>query len=59
MSDNANNTVNTSVTTEDDHGLNARIFRVMIVVTGLAVLISSFISPWRTTAGLFIGGALA
>ena len=31
----------------------------MLAVTGLAVVISAFICPWRTTAGLFIGGALA
>jgi len=59
MADTANNTVDTSVITEEDHGLNARMFRVMVVVTGLAVVISAFITPWRTSAGLFLGGALA
>jgi hypothetical protein len=59
MADTANNTANTSAISEEDHGLNARIFRVMLAATGLAVVISAFLNPWRTTTGLFIGGALA
>ena len=31
----------------------------MTVVTGLAVMISALIGPWRVTVGLMIGGALA
>ena len=50
---------NMSVTTAEDHRLNARIFWVMTVVTGLAVMISALIGPWRVTVGLLIGGALA
>ncbi|HEV8366485.1 MAG TPA: ATP synthase subunit I [Pyrinomonadaceae bacterium] len=59
MADITNNRVETTVLTDEDHGLNARMFRVMVVVTGLAVVISAFISPWRTTVGLLVGGALA
>jgi hypothetical protein len=55
MTDTVNNT---SVTTLEDHRLNARIFRVMTVVTALAVMISLFISPWRVTVGLLLGGVL-
>jgi hypothetical protein len=59
MSDTANNTGETSVVTEDDHSLNARVFRVMVSVTGFAIAISALIGPWRFTAGLLIGGLLA
>jgi len=50
---------NMSLTTAEDHRLNARIFWVMTVVTGLAAIISAFIGPWRVTVGLLIGGVLA
>jgi hypothetical protein len=59
MSDTNTNLVDTSIQTSEDLALNARIFRVMIVVTGLAVLVSALISPWRVTSGLLIGGVLA
>ena len=59
MAEIADNTVETSIQTEPDHLLNTRIFRVMIVVSGLAVLVSAFIYPWRVTTGLLIGGVLA
>jgi hypothetical protein len=59
MADIGNNTVETSIQTEPDHFLHTRIFRVMIVVSGLAVLVSAFIYPWRVTTGLLIGGVLA
>ncbi len=47
------------VVTEEDHGLNTRVFRAMLVVTAVAVVISVFIAPWRVSSGLLIGGALA
>lgn len=59
MADIANNTTGTPLITEEDHGLNARVFRVMVAVTILAVVVSAFIGPWRFTAGLLIGGVLA
>lgn len=59
MLDTANNTVKTAVVTEEDHGLNARIFRTMAAVTCLAVIVCAFIVPWRFTVGLLIGGVLA
>ena len=59
MADIANNTAETSIQTVEDHALGARIFRVMVLVTGLAVLVSVFAAPWRFTSGLMIGGILA
>lgn len=31
----------------------------MAVASGLAVVISAFVAPWRVTSGLFVGGLLA
>ena len=59
MADIANNTIPSPVTNEGDHGLNTRLFWVMLGATGSAVAISAFLSPWRFTTGLLIGGALA
>ena len=59
MADIANNTAETSIQTVEDQALGARIFRVMVLVTGLAVLVSVFTAPWRFTSGLMIGGILA
>ncbi len=41
------------------NALNLRIFRSMLITTGLAVLVSAVIGPWRVTTGLLIGGLLA
>ena len=41
------------------NALNLRIFRSMLVATGLAVAVSAVIGPWRVTTGLLIGGLLA
>ncbi len=59
MSVTANNTAPTTVVTEDDQGLNGRIFRVMLAVTVVAAVASGFVAPWRFTTGLLIGGMLA
>ncbi|HEY6805042.1 MAG TPA: ATP synthase subunit I [Pyrinomonadaceae bacterium] len=59
MTDIADNTVDTSVQIEEDLALKTRIFRAMVVVTGVAVIVSAFVSPWRVTTGLLIGGVLA
>lgn len=59
MADTANTTGETSIITEEDHSLNARVFRVMVAATGLAVAISSLVGSWRFTTGLAIGGLLA
>jgi hypothetical protein len=59
MSDTANNTAPTTVVTEEDHGLNTRVFRAMLAVTVVAVAVSAFVGPWRFTTGLLIGGMLA
>jgi ATP synthase I chain len=44
---------------EVEQSLDARIFRNMAVVSGLAVIVSVFLGPWRVTTGLLIGGVLA
>ena len=47
MSDSASNTI------------NLRIFRTMVTATGLAVVVSAVVGPWRVTTGLLVGGLLA
>jgi hypothetical protein len=41
------------------NAINLRIFRTMVITTGLAVLVSAVIGPWRVTTGLLVGGLLA
>ena len=41
------------------NALNLRIFRSMLIATGLAVAVSAVIGPWRVTTGLLVGGVLA
>ncbi|HET8782132.1 MAG TPA: ATP synthase subunit I [Pyrinomonadaceae bacterium] len=41
------------------NAINLRIFRSMLIATGLAVLVSAVIGPWRVTTGLLVGGLLA
>jgi hypothetical protein len=40
-------------------GLEARVFRTMILAVVFAVLASFPFAPWRVTAGLFVGGLLS
>ena len=40
-------------------GLETRIFRSMAAAVAIAVIASSFIAPWRVTAGLLLGGPLS
>jgi len=47
MSESASNTI------------NLRIFRTMVTTTGLAVVVSAVVGPWRVTTGLLVGGLLA
>jgi dipeptide/tripeptide permease len=41
------------------NALNLRIFRSMLIATGLAVAVSAVMGPWRVTTGLLVGGVLA
>jgi hypothetical protein len=41
------------------NAINLRIFRSMLIATGLAVVVSAVIGPWRVTTGLLVGGLLA
>jgi hypothetical protein len=47
------------VPTAADQGLHARVFRVMLAATTLAVFGASLIGPWRVATGLLLGGLLA
>lgn len=42
-----------------DNAINRRIFRTMAVATGLSVIVSAVVGPWRFTTGLLLGGSLA
>ena len=42
-----------------DGALEMRVWRSMIACVALAVLISTLVAPWRVSAGLLLGGALA
>jgi len=61
MSNSANNLDDKSILSEAgaDLGLYARVFRVMLGATGLAVAVSVLFAPWRVTTGLLIGGLLS
>jgi hypothetical protein len=59
MTNSANETAEMSIQTEPDHALNARVFRVMVAVTVMSAIVSTFVGPWRFTTGLVIGGVLA
>ena len=42
-----------------DKAINQRIFRTMVIATGLSVVVSAVVGPWRVTTGLLLGGLLA
>jgi hypothetical protein len=42
-----------------DNAINRRIFRTMAIATGLSVVVSAVVGPWRVTTGLLLGGLLA
>jgi ATP synthase I subunit len=42
-----------------DEALNTRVFRTMATASALAVALCAFITPWRVTLGLLLGGVLA
>jgi hypothetical protein len=44
---------------DPNKSLDKRVFYTMVVTTALAVSISAFISPWRVSSGLLVGGVLA
>ena len=41
------------------NAINLRIFRSMVIATGMAVVVSAVVGPWRVTTGLLVGGMLA
>jgi hypothetical protein len=44
---------------EADGALESRVFRVMIASVTVAVIVSTFLAPWRVTTGLMLGGVLS
>jgi hypothetical protein len=42
-----------------NNAINLRIFRTMALATGLTVVVSAVVGPWRVTSGLLLGGLLA
>ena len=59
MSEIANSVGGEGFAGEPDGALADRIFRLMIAVVSLAVVGGAMLAPWRVTAGLALGGALA
>ena len=47
------------MTDSASNAINLRIFRSMAIATGVAVVVSAAIGPWRVTTGLLVGGLLA
>jgi hypothetical protein len=41
------------------NGIDGRIFRSMALTTAVAVILSLFLTEWRVTSGLLLGGVLA
>lgn len=44
---------------EAGSGLERRLVLTMMVTVGVAVVISTFLAPWRFTSGILLGGALS
>lgn len=44
---------------EDPRAAERRIFRDTCIAAGVAVVVSACLAPWRLTAGILLGGALA
>jgi ATP synthase I chain len=59
MSNTANYMDSSPASTVTDQRLHARVFRVMVGATALAVLGASLMAPWRVATGLLLGGLLA
>lgn len=46
-------------TGEANGALELRVFRVMAASVTVAVIVSTFLAPWRVTSGLMLGGSLS
>jgi hypothetical protein len=53
------NTTQIPASTGLDGALNSRVFCTMAITTALAVAVCAFVSPWRVTTGVLLGGLLA
>jgi hypothetical protein len=59
MMETANNKSRGLLEPQDDLALEFRILRVMAASVALAVIVSAPLAPWRSTAGLALGGILS
>jgi hypothetical protein len=59
MMETANDQSRGLLKSQDDLALESRILRVMAVSVTLAVIVSAPLAPWRSTAGLALGGLLS
>jgi len=53
------NSVGGSLSPETDGGVEARVFRTMIIAVAVAVFASLPFAQWRITTGLLVGGLLS
>src|SRR2546422_2549130 len=44
---------------DSDRTIERSIFRTMIAAVSIAVIVSAMLAPWRSTAGLMLGGVLS
>ncbi len=59
MSEILNHAGGSALAEGEDAGLERRLVRGMIASVAAASLVSALLAPWRVTAGLILGGALA
>lgn len=59
MNEIADNLGRGALAVEDAEAMERRLFRTMCAAIAIAVAVSAFLAPWRVTAGLLLGGALA
>src|SRR5713101_2274047 len=59
MSQITNNVSGEGLAGGENGALELRVFRMMVVSAGLAVVVSTMLAPWRITTGLMLGGLLS
>jgi hypothetical protein len=59
MQERLNSVQPTTFSGDHDRGLQMRLLCTMMIAVALAVIVSLFLSPWRVTLGLLLGGLLS
>jgi hypothetical protein len=59
MNETLNKASETAPVQRANNNIEVRIFRTMMVASGVAVSVSAIFAPWRVTTGLLLGGVLA